>query len=130
VFACSPDSAKSPIRRLRYLGLANTLKIQLLNRTVASAVASWNPYEELEQAGSWIHGKLVQELAEKFISGYADMDPDCQRDSLCHFLRTGQDKGTVVQQERSSINILIKEGIDAFQPFLRKCHSTLIMCYR
>jgi hypothetical protein len=128
------------VREVRYLGLQQGVRLLLMSRSVSHALSAFDLTGLVDSVHSGYSSRLSDQMCNRFIPGFQNMEPQQRRTAKLRFFETGQvctdtewEQYTLDTQagRRQRTKLLVVEGgCDAFQPFKRRIWSTWMMGYR
>ena len=131
-----------PRKCVRYFGIANLIRTSFISEEWARSFSELDTAAEMENAGSFFNSGGMRHLAENFIAGFASFTPEEQNLALHQFIQTGQtasppmhirhDDTGVADTEHGSETalVLLKMGMDGFQPWKRRVYGVTLLGFR
>ena len=112
---------------MHYMGVENCLRVLLLRQEWCEAFARFDIRQERQTPGTLWSGDLAEHFCPLYVPGYSNMPENEREEAAEVFLTTDQTcKRDKLQNHQPTVLLLLEGGIDAFQPFKRKVHSTWV----
>lgn len=114
-------------RKLRMASVSTCIRILIQNQEWCKAHACFSSQKAIVCPGHPCSTKLLEHAVTRLRPGFQDLLPEQQKRLLSQFIDTGQvcDPRLMIGKPRT-ILLLLECGADAFQPFKRREHSTLL----